>query len=124
MSATDCEPASLQQIRQVVVGQATALGRHEQALSALFTKVQEILFILGQIQTLLTAPGGRDLQQSLEGKFPGYLYGVCNAHGPWDMFASPAALRVATQRMQVIYFAVLPCFRDSAFPVLIRKVQG
>lgn len=110
MSAPDCDPASLQQIRQVVVGQATALGRYEQALSALFTKVQEILFILGQIQTLLTAPGGRGLQQSLEGKFPGYLSGVCDVHGPWDMFASPTALCVATQRLQVIYFAVLPCF--------------
>lgn len=47
MSVPECEPANLEQIGEIVAGQATKLGKHDQALTKLFTEVQGVSAHIG-----------------------------------------------------------------------------
>ncbi|MCJ8743502.1 hypothetical protein PDJAM_G00094760 [Pangasius djambal] len=53
MSAPTPEPAGLGRIAEIVAGQATALGKHEQALTALFSEIRGVSELVAQIQSML-----------------------------------------------------------------------
>lgn len=97
MSAPECESASLERIGQIVAGQATALGKHKQALAALFTEVQGISAQLGQVQNLLQSQGtfmflGRFDHRLFPGVIPPPLrgnYGIGYGGLPWTAMSEP-----------------------------------
>lgn len=53
MFASSQEPESLEQLSEIASGQDSALGKHEQALAALFTELQSVSENITDIQALL-----------------------------------------------------------------------
>lgn len=67
MSASAKEPVKLEQIGEIVAGQATALDKQEQSLATLFVEIQGTSEHVSQIQSLLQPqPAPHNVRRSRE----------------------------------------------------------
>lgn len=117
MSAPTQQPVSLEHLSEIVWGQATALGKHEQALAALFAELQRMSENIANIQTL---PQPQPTPSTELPRLPVSELDQAT-HAETRLRAPPTICR-GGWRMQSLHYAVLAYVWNAAFPVPNREI--